>query len=327
MRKVIKKMREATFVKNNKENWLRFEEILKEPKSLPPDEVADCYLRVINDLSFARTYYRNSEITIYLNNLAQKAHFTVYKNKKEKSNRIVTFWKTELPLLFAGYQKDLLLSFVIFGISALIGWFSINQDANFARIILGDAYVDMTIQNIKDGDPVAVYHEESPFLMFVAIAMNNIRVGFITFVLGILTPVGTCIILFRNGVMLGSFTGFFALYNVGLQANSIIWIHGTFEIFVIVVCGAAGLILGKSLFFPGTFTRLQSVRQGFWDGVKICFSTLPFFLFAAFLESYITRYTDMPLPLALSIIVVCATFIIFYYVIYPKRLKKKILEI
>ena len=327
MRKVIKKMREATFVKNNKENWLRFEEILKEPKSLPPDEVADCYLRIINDLSFARTYYRNSEITIYLNNLAQKAHFTVYKNKKEKSNRIVTFWKTELPLLFANYQKDLLLSFVIFGISALIGWFSINQDADFARLILGDAYVDMTIQNIKDGDPVAVYHEESPFLMFVAIAMNNIRVGFITFVLGILTPVGTCIILFRNGVMLGSFTGFFALYDVGLQANSIIWIHGTFEIFVIVVCGAAGLILGKSLFFPGTFTRLQSVQRGFWDGVKICFSTLPFFLFAAFLESYITRYTDMPLLLALSIIVVCATFIIFYYVIYPRKLRKKILEI
>jgi uncharacterized membrane protein SpoIIM required for sporulation len=123
--------------------------------------------------------------------------------------------------------------------------------------------------------------------------------------------------------MLGSFTGFFAQYDVGLQANSIIWIHGAFEIFVIIVCGAAGLIVGKSLLFPATFTRLQSVRRGFWDGLKIAFSTLPFFLVAAFLESYITRYTQMPLPLALSIVTVCACVIVFYYVIYPKTVKLK----
>jgi len=322
LRKDIKKMREAAFVKKNKENWLRFEEMLKKPDVLPPDEVADCYLHLINDLSFAQTYYSDSETTLFLNNLAQKAHFSIYKNKKEKSSRIITFWKTELPLLFSRYQKDLLLSVVIFGLSALIGLFSVNKDINFSRLILGDGYVDMTIQNIKNGDPVAVYHEHNPFMMFVMIAFNNIRVGFLTFVYGILTPVATCLFLFQNGVMLGSFTGFFFKYDVGLQANSIIWIHGTFEIFVIVVCGAAGLILGKSLFFPGTFTRLQSLRRGFWDGMKICFSTLPFFLFAAFLESYVTRHTDMPLPVALSIIAVCACIIVFYYVIYPRRIRQ-----
>jgi uncharacterized membrane protein SpoIIM required for sporulation len=177
----------------------------------------------------------------------------------------------------------------------------------------------MTIQNIKDGDPAAVYHAQSPFAMFVIIAANNIKVGFVCFILGIFAALGTLYMLFSNGVMLGSFTGFFAQYGVGAEANSIIWIHGAIEIFVIIVCGSAGLILGKSLLFPRTYTRLQSMRKGFWDGAKICFSTLPFFLTAAFLESYVTRHTKMPLPLALLIIGASLCLIVFYYIILPKK--------
>ncbi|MDR2684856.1 MAG: stage II sporulation protein M [Prevotellaceae bacterium] len=316
-------MREAAFIKKNKERWIEFENMLKEPNSLPPDKAAYCYLQVINDLSYAQTYYPRTETTQYLNQIAQRAHFSIYRNKKEKSSRIITFWKTELPTIFAQYQKDLLLSVVLFFLFALIGLFSVRQDVDFARMVLGDGYVDMTVQNIKKGDPAAVYHGQSPFLMFVMIAANNIAVGFKCFILGIFGTLGTLYMLFFNGIMLGSFTGFFMHYGVGVEANSIIWIHGVIEIFVITVCGAAGLILGKSLLFPQTYTRLQSVRKGFWDGTKICFSTLPFFLTAAFLESCVTRHTKMPLAAALLIIGASLCLIVFYYIILPKKLTKK----
>ncbi len=316
-------MREAAFIKKNKERWISFENALKNNRNLAPDELADLYLQVVNDLSYAQTYYTQSKTTTYLNDLARKAHFSIYKNKKEKSNRIITFWKYELPLLFSNYQKDLLLSFIIFFISCGIGLFSVYQNMDFARVILGDGYVDMTIENIKKGDPMGVYHEMSAFAMFIYITTNNIKVGFNAFLGGIFTPIFPVIILFYNGVMLGSFDGFLIQHGVGIRANSIVWIHGVFEIFVIVVCGAAGIILGKSVLFPKTFSRIQSIQKGFWDGVKICFSTLPFFVCAGFLESFVTRYSLMPLPIAITIIVISLCIIIFYYIIYPKQLRKK----
>ncbi|MDR1652441.1 MAG: stage II sporulation protein M [Prevotellaceae bacterium] len=312
-------MREAAFVKKNRDRWLTFEEMLKSSGRLQPDLMADCYLQIINDLSFAQTYYGNSQTTLYLNRLAQQSHFSIYKNRKEKSNRIVRFWKTELPTVFARYQKDLLASFIIFFVSGIIGFFSVYQDADFIRIIMGDEYVDMTLANIRDGDPMGVYHQENAVVMFIKIASNNIAVGFRCFVIGILTPVFTVIMLFYNGVMLGSFDGFLVQQGVGVRGNSILWIHGIFEIFVIIVCGAAGLILGKSVLLPDTYTRLQSVRRGFRDGTKICFSTVPFFLVAAFLESFVTRHSRMPLVVAWIFIFVTLSIIVFYYIIYPRK--------
>lgn len=316
-------MREAAFINKNKLQWSNFENALKSKKKLRPDELADLYLQIINDLSYSKTYYSKSNTTIYLNDLARKAHFYIYKNKKEKSSRLITFWKYELPLLFSSYQKEFLLSLIIFLLSAAIGLFSVYKDLDFARVILGDGYVDMTIKNIKIGDPMAVYHQTSAWSMFLTITTNNIRVGFISFLGGIFTPIFTIYVLFQNGVMVGTFDGFLLQYGVGLRANSIIWVHGVFEIFVIIVCGAAGLILGNSILFPKTYTRLQSVQKGFKDGLKITFSTLPFFVCAGFLESFVTRYTLMPLPIAICIIVVSLVIIIFYYIIYPRLLRKK----
>ncbi|WP_128330462.1 stage II sporulation protein M [Apibacter sp. HY039] len=317
-------MREAAFIKKNKERWSNFETALKNIKPLVPDELADLYLQVINDLSFSQTYYPKSKTTIYLNDLARKAHFSIYKNKKENSGRIIDFWKYELPFLFRGYQKDLLLSFIIFLVSVAIGFFSVYQNIDFTRIILGDNYVDTTIENIKNGDPAGIYHSSSAIEMFITITLNNIRVGFNAFVSGILTPAVPIALLFYNGVMLGAFDGFFIQHEVGIRANSIIWIHGVFEIFVIVVCGSAGIILGKSVLFPKTFSRLQSIKKGFYDGMKICFSTLPFFICAGFLESFVSRYSTMPLAVAFSIIIVSLCIIVFYYIIYPRQIEKKI---
>ncbi|MGL6267503.1 MAG: stage II sporulation protein M, partial [Chitinophagaceae bacterium] len=88
--------------------------------------------------------------------------------------------------------------------------------------------------------------------------------------------------------------------------------------------GAAGLILGNGILFPKTFTRIQSVIRAAKDGVKIIIGLLPVFLMAAFFEGFITRHTDMPVWMSGFILLASLAFIIFYFVIYPKRLLKKI---
>jgi len=288
-----------------------------------PDELADRFIEITNDLAYSKTFYPNSRTTAYLNGLASKLHRSVYKNKKEKSNRFINFWKNELPLLFLEHRKQVIYSLVFFLISCAIGAISAKYDDTFVRLILGDGYVNMTNDNISKGDPFGVYKRENPILMFIQIGGNNIFVSFYTFVLGILFSFGSIVSLFRNGIMLGSFQYFFFSKNLGLQSVLVIWIHGTLEISAIVLAGAAGLILGNSLLFPKTYTRKASVLKGAKDGLKIVFGLVPIFIVAAFLESFITRHTEMPMILSGLILLSSAAFIIWYVFIYPIKINRQ----
>jgi len=122
--------------------------------------------------------------------------------------------------------------------------------------------------------------------------------------------------------MLGSFQYFF--YEQGLlgEAALAIWTHGTLEISAIIVAGAAGIIMGNGWLFPKTYTRIESFRRSAARGGKIVLGTVPIFIIAGFLESYVTRHTQFPFGLRLSFILVSLGFVIMYYVVYPHLLAK-----
>ncbi|MEM6865830.1 MAG: stage II sporulation protein M [Bacteroidota bacterium] len=315
-------MREAAFVKQNKEKWIAFEKAIQNGSSTNPDELADGYIQLTNDLAYAQTYYAESKTLLYLNSLASQAHQKIYKNKKESRNRIVEFWGYEFPLFFRQYHKTLLITFLIFATATAIGSLSALNDGTFLRLILGDGYVNLTLENIAKGEPTAIYKSGSEIGTFLGITINNIRVAFLAFAFGVITSIGTVYILFSNGVMLGAFVTFFYTKGVFFEANRQIWLHGTIEISVIIIAGCAGLIMGNSILFPKTFSRRVSFMQGAKDGLKVVVSTIPFFIIAGFIEGFITRYADMPDWLAFLIIGGSLALIIFYYILYPILLNK-----
>jgi len=75
-------MREASFVKQNKEKWIEFENALENNAKINPDDLASYYIQLTNDLSYARTYYPESKTLLYLNSLASQAHQKIYITKK-----------------------------------------------------------------------------------------------------------------------------------------------------------------------------------------------------------------------------------------------------
>ena len=318
-------MREVAFIKQNKEKWLDFENAIFSNSLKNPDDLASQYIQLVNDLSYAQTYYPKSKVIRYLNNLTAKAFQKIYKTKREDTNRFVAFWKTEVPLMVYQYKRYVLYAFIIFGLAVSIGVVSAANDESFVRLILGDYYVNMTLENIEKGDPVAVYKSGSNWGSFVGITLNNLFVGLKSFVYGIFGGLGTGLIMLYNGIMLGSFQYFFHREGVLWESVRGIWIHGAMEIFAIVIEGAAGLMLGASILFPKTFSRMTSFKRGFRDGVKILISTFPFTFSAGFLEGFVTRYSNiMPNWLSVSIILVTLGIISYYYLIYPFIVHKKL---
>ena len=102
-------------------------------------------------------------------------------------------------------RKELLVSFLIFAASVVIGIISAWNDPDFVRLILGNGYVDMTLENIANGQPMAVYNGSEEMPMFLGITLNNIMVSFNCFAMGLLTSFGTGYMLLSNGIMLRAF--------------------------------------------------------------------------------------------------------------------------
>ena len=318
-------MREAAFIKQNKQKWLDFEEQIFANKASNPDDLSSLYIHLISDLSYAQTYYPKSKTILYLNNLAAKSFQKIYKTKKEDKNQLVYFFKTEVPLLMYQYKIYLIYAFLFFTVFVLIGVLSAANDHTFVRLILGDSYVNMTLENINKGDPVAVYKSGSNWGSHIGITINNLRVGLLSYIYGAFAGVGTVYILFKNSIMVGAFQYFFYNQNVFWESVRGIWIHGSMEIFAMVVEAMAGLILGASILFPNTFSRYNSLKRGIQDSIKIVISTFPFTIAAGFLEGYITRYSNvMPNWLSVGIILTTLSAITYYYVIYPKLVNQKL---
>ncbi len=311
-------MKESKFIEQNKEKWEKLERMLNAQNN-DPNALSDLFIQLTDDLSYSRTFYPNRTVRAYLNNLTRKIFEKIYINKRAKKDNVLYFWKKELPAIMFQSRRELLISFIVFVVAMAIGVFSSVVDDDFSKMILGQQYVDMTVENIESGDPMAVYKTMNQVDMFLGITWNNVLVAFRTFVFGILLGLGSLFILIYNGIMVGTFQYFFIERGLFMESFLTIWIHGTLEISSVVIAGAAGLVFGKGLLFPGTMTRLQSFQESAVRALKIFIGVVPIFILAGLLESFVTRYTDVPDILRAAIILLSGGFIVYYFVILPFR--------
>lgn len=310
-------MKEVTFVNRNRKRWIEFENKLNRSDQLSPDEIGDIYVHVTDDLSFARCYFPDSKTTEFLNGLAARFHRVLYTSKRLDKKSFRDFWLHDLPEVMYRSRKTLLLSFVIFVVAFTAGVFSSFEDESYIRAVLGDHYVNMTLENIRNNDPMGVYKSGGAMESFIYILFNNIKVSIITYVFGLIIGMGAMAVVFNNGTMIGAFISLFMIYGGFHESMLTVWMHGAIEVCTLIISGCAGILMGSGLLFPGTYTRRQSFLKTARDSSRIMMGVIPFIAIAAFIEGFVTRHTEWPDALRASFIALSLFFMIFYFALYP----------
>ena len=288
-----------------------------------PDEMARDFTQLVDDLAYAKTFYPSGKVTRFINTEASRIYLSIYKNRKEESNRLMTFWKYDLPLTVRKHHGVILFSFIVFLIFFAIGFFTSRQDPGVARDFFGDWYVDKTQENIDNDNPFGIYEYGNSFLSWMGIMINNIKVSLIMFTSGLFCAIPTLYKHAETSVMIGIFDQFFAERGLGLDFWLVVFVHGTLEITALIISAAAGIVLGKSFLFPGTIRRIDALKKGAKDGVKHMIGLMPVLALAAFFEGFITRlYNDVSI-LTTIIFSLSIIFVIWYFIIYPIRLARK----
>ena len=72
-------MKESKFIKKNYKEWQDFEDLVKK-KHVEPEKLSFLFLKLTDDLSYARTHYPNRLVRQYLNQLGQGVFYKIYKN-------------------------------------------------------------------------------------------------------------------------------------------------------------------------------------------------------------------------------------------------------
>jgi uncharacterized membrane protein SpoIIM required for sporulation len=314
-------LREGVFIRKNRERWERVQ------KELPsdPDQLASEFVKLTDDLGYAKTFYPNSAVTRFLNTTASRIYLKIYGTREENRNRLVEFWRTELPRTIYRHRRILLLSLAVFLVFFFVGFFSASRDPRFIREVLSEDYVTMTMNNIEAGQPFGVYGSYPQFIMFIMIMVNNIMVSFMYFFKGILLGIPSMLSLGQESIRIGAFEYMFYSRGLGGKAVTTVLIHGIFELTAIIIACGAGLVMGVSPLFPGTGSRWDSFRRGVKDGIKMVFGLIPTFAVAAFYESYFTRHYTMPAFLNWTILISSLAFVFWYFVIYPYKVSRNAL--
>jgi uncharacterized membrane protein SpoIIM required for sporulation len=307
-------MKEARFINQNIESWERIEKLGQEYELSASDTATKDYIKSNNDLSFARTFFPHSNISRYLNGLAVKLHTGIHVTEIAPMRELKEFFLYQIPETAYKMRKYIGISLLVFTIGMAIGIFSSVVDPDYVRAILGDGYVNMTIENIKNGHPMDVYADMDGGVMFDMISLNNARVSFMALAAGMFFAVGSGIVILINSVMFGTFMHMFFSYGVLDTALRTVMIHGTIELSEIVVTGGAGMYLGASFMFPGTYSRGKSFVRGARDAVTLVIGMLPFVIIAALLESFVTRQSGMPDTMFYMIILL--SFVLFWGYLY-----------
>lgn len=317
-------MRESTFIYRNKDKWDR---ISADETYSDSEELAKDFVSLLNDVSYAKTHYPYSKLTVYLNKLSARLYNKIYFDGNQRSNPIKEFWMTDFPVIIGKHRKVLYLAVLLFTAFLGLGVLCSYLEPSFIRDMLGDSYLTMTQENIADGKPFGVYDDDSRVQMFARIFANNAYVGLLLFTSGIFFGIGSIYLTFRNGVMIGAFFSIFFQNSLGFDAFFVVMLHGTFELMGLILECMAGMLLGMSLAFPGALSRKQAFLNGLKISAKIYIGTIPFTFLAAVIESFVTYLGEggiqgtspfLIVPLAVVLLSSWAV-VIWYFFIYARK--------
>lgn len=307
-----------SFVKTKKANWYRLESLVTKHQGaerLSDNELSEMvklYRSACADYAYACSAFPYDRIIQELNSIIGRSHNRIYGKRNIGFKAILRFYFDIFPCAFRANVKYVLLSFFVFFLGMALSFSGSFVNPNLPRIFMGEQYVEMTQQNINQNDPFAVYSQSDSPVMSGFIMTNNIKVTFFAFGMGILAGIGTLYVLFYNGLLLGVF--FFVFYQCGLLLDSLLTVmmHGTLELASIFIAGGAGLMIGKALLFPESYSRKEALMLNGYEAVKLILGILPFLAIAAIIEGFVTRL-DLPVYIKTIFIFFNVLILIWYF--------------
>lgn len=262
-------MSQRAFVERRSRAWEQLDSLLslvrkRGIRALGADELTrlgQLYRWVTSDLAFAHGHEFDPALVLYLNRLTARAHAVVYGGSVESGrDRISAFFSCTFPAEFRRSFRYIGICIAITAVSATIAYAVIASHPADAYSLLPKGLIPGHIARSLHNSNFKISPEESS-AMSAAIITNNIKVAFVAAGGGITLGLATIWIVLQNGLMLGGAGALYANAGFGYDFWATVAPHGVIELTAIQVAGAAGLLIGAGVLYPGNLRRRDALVQ------------------------------------------------------------------
>ncbi|HMG33601.1 MAG TPA: stage II sporulation protein M [Blastocatellia bacterium] len=278
------------FLEGRLEKWKRLEELTARASrvrlsNLSGEEVREfgrLYRRTAADLAIAREEVRDRRLVNYLNHLVGRAHGAIYRSESSGFGVFLSFFRYEFPAVF---RQTFAYTFSAFTVCILAGAFA------FAVCSFDETFGDRIVPGLRDSianhqNWTEAVNRANP-LASTEIQSNNITVTFLAFGGGILGGLGTFLVLWHNGLMLGMVVQLCIKYRFW---DILIFMsgHGVIELSAIFIAGGAGFLIGKALLIPGDLRRIDALVTNGRLAIRLVLGCIPMLIIAGLIEGFIS---------------------------------------
>lgn len=260
-------------------------------KTLREDELRRLpvlYRSTLSALSVARKTALDRALVEYLEALAARAYLAVYGSRRSTRGALRKLFLATFPQMVRALAGEMALATAITALGVAVSMALMHSDAGWY-----DAFVDPSLAGGRDPQASteflrnALYNggEQDGLSVFATFLFtHNARIGLMAFALGFAAGIPTALLLFSNGLMLGAFLSLYA--SRGLLVPLLGWLlpHGVPEIGAIVLCGGAGLHLGRKMIWPGQRSVRSALEQGGRTTAPIILGSVVLFAIAGVIE-------------------------------------------
>ena len=301
------------FVASERESWKELETILSRIEADPAWQMNVTelqrfhylYQKTSADLARVSTFAFEPRICRYLESLVARAYGEVHETRQgHRPAKLVELFWSRFPATFQRHVAAFWLATAIMLGGSVFGGVALHVDPETKPILLPFSHLQGNpaerVANEESAKKNHIAGEQSSFSAFLM--THNIRVSIFTFSSGIAAGLGTIVMLFYNGVILGAIT---VDYVTAGQTKFLLgWLlpHGAIEIPAILIAGQAGLLLGAAMIgWKDRASFRQRLRNVAPDLVALIFGLAVLLVWAGLVEAFFSQWHEPVMPYALKI--------------------------
>jgi uncharacterized membrane protein SpoIIM required for sporulation len=288
-------------------------------KSLTATEIgnlASLYRSIAADLARAQTNQISPSIIEELQALTSRAYSQVYRGShKQELAGMINFYAWELPGVIRETWMYTAISISIFVLGGLIAWWCAWKDPSFMPLIAPPELItkvrdrhELWMGSILGSEPLAASQ----------IMVNNMLVCFRAVAGGISAGILTIFVIFFNGLMIGGIAVLVGQNGLSLPFWAFVFPHGALELPAIFLAGGAGLLIGKSIVWPGKYRRRDALKIHGAQAAQLVMGIVPMLFVAGLIEGFFSPQEVIPAVLKYLVGSVIFTFFMLYCLRKPK---------
>lgn len=279
-------------------DWRRLETIVSRLETgrlrmLSDADVLDLpalYRTAASSLAVARETSLDAATLTYLEALVRRAWLQVYGPRQGFTRWLAGFLGGGLSRAVRAIWPDIVIALLAMLAGVATGWMLVAQDPEWYWSLVPSQFADTRVPGASRAELLKALGTEntaaglSGFAAFLF--QNNAGVAILAFALGFAFGIPTLLLLLKEMATLGAMMWLFAGQGLALEFTAWLAVHGTTELFAILLAGAAGLHVGRAMAFPGDRTILAATAAAGRRAATVMAGVVLMLVFAALLEAF-----------------------------------------